>query len=170
MKGIRKAIDAVYSFLTYFGIITVLAMILIVAFNVFSRLTSGKTIGWGEEVALILMVWFSMIGLALGVKMKLHISIELFTMKLSDRIKTNVINRISNVCSLILGIVMFYFGIKLVQNGMTSTLPATQLPTSLEYIFAPISGFLICINSILDFFMVEQIDLNSKFSGGEQNA
>ena len=125
MKGIRKAIDAVYSFLTYFGIITVLAMILIVAFNVFSRLTSGKTIGWGEEVALILMVWFSMIGLALGVKMKLHISIELFTMKLSDRIKTNVINRISNVCSLIVGIVMFYFGIKLVQNGMTSTLPAT---------------------------------------------
>ena len=170
MKGIKKAIDAIYLFLTYFGIITVLAMILIVAFNVFSRLIFNKTLGWGEEVSLILMVWFSMIGLALGVKMKLHISIEIFTMKLSDKIKKNVIDRISHVCSLILGIVMLYFGIKLVKNGMTSTLPGTQLPTSVEYIFVPISGFLIYINSILDFFMVKQIDLDSKFLGGEQNA
>jgi len=29
---------------------------------------------------------------------------------------------------------------------------------------------LICINSILDSFMVKQIDLDSKFLGGEQNA
>ena len=60
----KKAIDAIYLFLTYFGIITVLAMILIVAFNVFSRLIFNKTLV-SEEVSLILMVWFSMIGLAL---------------------------------------------------------------------------------------------------------
>lgn len=168
---VKKVINTIYVIMAWFGVLTVLAMILIVSFNVFNRLLFRRTIGWGEEISLILMVWFSMIGLALGVKTNLHIAIELFTMRLPEKIKKHVINRISALCTTILGIVLFYYGIMLVQNGKTSTLPATQLPTSLEYIFVPITGFLITIDSVMKLITGDRGDgLGFNFHGGEKNA
>jgi TRAP-type C4-dicarboxylate transport system permease small subunit len=171
MNAVKKTSNAIHLFMTYFGILQLLAMTIIVSANVFCRFALGFTISWADEVPLVLVVWFSMISMALGVKMKLHISIEMFTMKLSDKIKKEVIDRISAAVTLIFGIVLFYYGILIVQNGMTSTLAATGLPTAVEYIFVPIAGFMIIFDSIMDLFLLDSAaEFELKLMGGEENA
>lgn len=149
MKAISKFFNAVHIFIGYVAIVQLLAMILIVSAQVFSRFITGSSIKWSDEVSLILMVWFSFIGLAIGVRQGLHISIELFTMKLSDKVKKNFIERLTHICTLIIGIILVYFGIKLAENGMMSTLPATGLPSAVEYLFVPVCGILVTYDSIL---------------------
>jgi TRAP-type C4-dicarboxylate transport system permease small subunit len=149
VKAISKFFNAVHIFIGYVAIVQLLAMILIVSAQVFSRFITGSSIKWSDEVSLILMVWFSFIGLAIGVRQGLHISIELFTMKLSDKVKKNFIERLTHICTLIIGIILVYFGIKLAENGMMSTLPATGLPSAVEYLFVPVCGILVTYDSIL---------------------
>lgn len=171
MKTFNKIVNGIYLIMTYFGIFLLLAMVIIVSVNVFSRFFTGSSFGWSDEVALILMSWFSMISMALGVKMKLHISIEAFTMKLSDKIRKNVIQKITDISMLFFAAILLYFGFLLVKNGMSSTLPATGWPSSLEYLFVPVAGFMIIISSILDLFNIsDDDDFDLYFMGGEKNA
>lgn len=171
MKLFRKIVNKIYLFMTYLGIFLLLAMVAIVSINVFNRFFRGSSFGWADETALILMAWFSMISMALGVKMKLHISIEAFTMKLPDKIKKNVIQKLADICMLLFSSVLFYYGLLLVKKGMLSTLPGTGLPTSVEYLFVPIAGFMIIINSIIDLFNLDKDDdFDEIFMGGKENA
>ena len=171
MNALRKIVNKIYLFMTYLGILLLLSMVMIVSANVFSRFFRGSTFGWADEMALILMAWFSMIAMALGVKMKLHICIEIFTMKLPEKIQKNVIAKITDVVMLVFGIVLLYYGILLVKNGMLSTLPGTGLPTAIEYLFVPIAGFMITINSIMDLFNLDNDDdFEQYFMGGDKNA
>lgn len=173
MNAIKKAINTLHVFMTYFAILQLLAMTIIVSTQVFCRFVLGFSISWAEEVALILVIWFSMISMAIGVKLRLHIYIELFTMKFSEKIKKNVILKITDAATLIFGGVMVYYGILLVQNGMTSTLPGIGLTSSTEYIFVPIAGAMIVYDSFMYLFNIEKDDdeFEHNLLGGEhQNA
>ena len=169
MKAVKKIFNGIFVFMTYFAIVQLLAMTLIVSTQVFCRYVLNFSISWVEEVALILMVWFSLIAMAIGVKKKLHFSIVLFTSKLSERVLNNVIRRITDVCCILFSFVLIYYGYLLMINGLMSTLPATGLPTSVEYIFAPISGVLIAYDSIMDLFGIDKQDkeFDRLIEGGE---
>jgi TRAP-type transport system small permease protein len=168
MKAIKKIFNAIHIFMVYLGIAQLLTMILIVSMQVFSRELFNYSFKWVDEVALILVVWFSFIGMAVGVKHGIHIAIELFTMKLSENIQKNVIAKLAHACTAIIGFVLIYYGIKLAENGLMSTLPATGLRTSVEYLFVPVAGVLIIYESIMDLFGIDKEDskLEEMFTGG----
>ncbi|NDL68858.1 TRAP transporter small permease [Anaerotalea alkaliphila] len=171
MSAIRKLLHPAYVFLTWLGILQLVAMILIVSVNVFYRYVMGRTFGWVDEVAILLVVWFSMIALALGVKMKLHIAIELFTNGLPAHFREQVLSRLSYGVTLVFGLVLFFYGIQLAKNGMSSTLPATGLPSTVEYIFVPVSGFFIALESLLDLADGGKGEhFENEFLGGGTNA
>ena len=169
MKVITKTFNAIYVFMTFFAIFQLLAMTIIVSAQVFCRVVLHFSIPWVEEVALILMVWFSMTAMAIGVKKRLHMSIELFTSKLPEHILKNVIRKITDVCFILFSIVLIYYGYLLAENGLMSTLPATGLPSAVEYIFAPIAGVLIAYDSIMDLFGIDKQDkeFDKIIEGGE---
>lgn len=168
MYAIKKFFNGIHTFMVYLAIIQLLAMTIIVSLQVFCRYFLGFSLRWADEVALILVIWFSFISLAIGVKNRLHISIELFTMKLPEKILKNYIMRLTYLCTLIAGIVMIYYGILLVQNGMMSTLPGTGFTSSVEYIFVPVSGVLVVYDSIMDLLGLDKCDshLEQEFLGG----
>ncbi|MCX7708440.1 MAG: TRAP transporter small permease [Clostridia bacterium] len=169
MKIIKKLFNGIHIFMGYFGVVQLLAMTIIVSVQVFCRFLLGFSISWAEEVSLILMIWFSMISMAIGVKKRLHIAIELFTMKLSEKVMKNVINKITDVCTIVFSMVLIYYGWLLVENGLMSTLPATGFRSSMEYIFTPIAGILIAYDSIMDLFGIDKEDESFEriFTGGE---
>lgn len=172
MKFIKNLFNGIHLCMVWFAILQLLSMTILISIQVFCRELLNFSISWVEEVALLLMIWFSFIALAIGVKEKLHISIELFTMKLPENILKNVIFRITYVATIFFGIVMVVYGFKLVENGTTSTLAATGLPTSVEYVFLPIVGVLIVYDSLMNLLQIDKSDryINEGFmKGGKKN-
>lgn len=168
MNGIKKVMNYVHLGMGYLAMLQLVAMVLLISVQVFCRYVLGFSISWVEEVSLLLMVWFSFIAMAIGVKNKLHIAIELFTMWLPQQIKRQIISRIADISIIIIGFVLIYYGILLVQYGLLSTLPATGLPAAAGYIFVPVTGVLITYDALMDLLgFAKEEDLLEKYFGKE---
>jgi TRAP-type C4-dicarboxylate transport system permease small subunit len=162
---VRKVFDYFYWFLILLAKIQFVAMCLITFVNVFCRYVLNRSIPWSEEVSLVLMIWFCFIGMALGVKLRLHISIEVFASILPKRLSKIILPKVIDLLVLIFGILMLIYGYKLIGYGMKSTLPATNLPTSVYYGAPVVSGLMIAYESF-----AHLLGLSKSEEGGVNNA
>ncbi len=170
MKVLNKLFFVIHQSLVTLAKIMMLAMVIIVATQVFCRYVLDFSIRWSEEVPLILMVWFGFISMAIGVKKRLHISIELFYSLFPDKMQF-VVGKIVDLLVALFGACMVYYGYNLATFTMTSTLPATKLPTGYLYAVLPLAGLLITYDSVMDFLgfdkIEEKTEIEKMVSGGE---
>ncbi|MDQ0059037.1 TRAP transporter small permease [Paenibacillus harenae] len=153
LKRIALAVDSLFE---NFALISIASMAIIVAIQVITRKLFNFVFFWSEEVTLLLMVWFSFMGIAIGFREKLHLAMDSFTNLLPKRFN-KVLDKIILVC-------VFAFGLYLVKNGWAftvlmneSTLPATKLPNSIMYLVMPITGVMICVYTFLQLIGIETI-------------
>ncbi|KRE36791.1 TRAP transporter small permease [Paenibacillus sp. Soil522] len=153
IKRIALAID---SFFENFALVAIASMAIIVAIQVITRKLFNFVFFWSEEITLLLMVWFSFMGIAIGFREKLHLAMDSFTNLLPKRIN-KVLDKVIQVC-------IFAFGFYLIKNGWEftvlmneSTLPATKLPNSSMYLVMPITGVMICVYTFLQLIGIETI-------------
>lgn len=137
--------------------IMILAMTIITAIQVFCRYVLDFSIRWSEEVPLILMVWFGFISMAIGVKKRLHISIELFFSMFPKKVQT-VVLKIVDTIILGFGIVMIYYGFTLAKFTMSSTMPATKMPTGYLYAVIALAGVMITYDTFMDLIGHTKLD------------
>lgn len=153
LKRIALAVDSLFE---NFALISIASMAVIVAIQVITRKLFNFVFFWSEEVTLLLMVWFSFMGIAIGFREKLHLAMDSFTNLLPKKFN-KVLDKIILVC-------VFAFGVYLVKNGWAftvlmneSTLPATKLPNSIMYLVMPITGVMICVYTFLQLIGIETI-------------
>lgn len=171
MALINKFFYKLHQVLVTIAKVMMIAMVIIVFTQVVSRYIFDTSIRWAEEVPLILMVWFGFISMAIGVKRKLHISIELFYNMFPDKMKWYIRKLVDALVGIFGGCMVFY-GFKLASFTMSSTLPATKLPTGWLYMCIPIAGILITYDTIMDFLGLDKIQEQEadKEEGGESDA
>lgn len=172
MQGINKVFYHIHQGLVQIAKVMMIAMVLIVFVQVICRYVFSFSIRWSEEVPLILMVWFGFISMAIGVKKRLHISIELFFNMFPEKVQ-KVILKVVDLLVTFFGLCMVYYGFKLAMFTMTSTLAATKLPTGWLYMAIPVSGLLISYDSLMDLLGIQknEEDINEKnINGGESDA
>lgn len=157
MTALKKAVNWLHLFFVTIAKIMLVFMTLLISVQVFCRYVLDFSIMWSEEVALLLMVWFGFISLAIGVSKKLHISIELFTNNLPEVVQ-KIVFKFCDVAILFFGVVMVIYGNKLMQTTMSSTLPATGLPSGITYAVIPIAGILVVYHSLMDLLGFDQFD------------
>lgn len=126
-----------------------LIMVIIISLNVFMRYVLNSGIRWAEEISLVLVVWFTFIALAHGVKAKLHINMNLLPSKIAQKLDP-LLKKISDIIILFVGYIMVYYGIKLVNVTSRSILPASNLPASDIYFPLILSGILIILNCLIE--------------------
>lgn len=155
-KTIKRIALAIDSFFENFALVAIASMVIIVAIQVITRKLFNFVFFWSEEITLLLMVWFSFMGIAIGFREKLHLAMDSFTNLLPKRIN-KVLDKVIQVC-------IFAFGFYLVKNGWEftvlmneSTLPATKLPNSMMYLVMPITGVMICVYTFLQLIGIETI-------------
>ena len=95
-----------------------------------------------------MLVWFSLIGMGIGVLEKIHISIEMFTSKLPEK-AIRVLEGIDHILIAVFGGAMVYYGALIMDMTKLSTMPATKLPSSVLYVILPLSGLLVLLNAVL---------------------
>lgn len=175
MKGVMKDMRVVDGFFRKFHLamvfiakLMILGMVIITVVQVFCRYVLDFSIRWSEEVPLILMVWFGFISMAIGVKKRLHISIELFFNMFPKPVQ-KVMRKVVDIIIIGFGLVMVIYGYKLAIFTMTSTLPATKMPTGMLYAIMPLSGLMIVYDTFMN-LIGHKTEEELEEVGGESNA
>jgi TRAP-type C4-dicarboxylate transport system permease small subunit len=148
LKGIVRFFDVLYEVSVAFARILLIAMLVIISANVFMRYVLNSGISWSEEIALVLVGWFVFIGLPMGVRKKLHISLHLWRRSIPKL--DMVLVRISALAVITLGVILFVYGNRLIGFAARSIMPVTELPSSLLYIILPLSSILLIYEGLTD--------------------
>jgi TRAP-type C4-dicarboxylate transport system permease small subunit len=164
MNTFKKYLDKTFQVLLHFAMLLLIAMVIIVFVNVVLRYGFSSGIKWGEEIPLVIVIWFTFIAMALGVKEDLHISITVFTLRANETIN-NILNILKYIIEVCIGIIIFRYGWLLTLNGLKSFLPATHISNAINYIILPISAIFIVGYSF--YYLIENIkDLKGTLKKG----
>lgn len=144
MERFKTILDAVFSWVLKLAMVLLVAMVLIVFVNVVLRYGFKSGIRWAEEISLVIVIWFTFISMALGVKENLHINISLLPRKLGYNFFV-ALDVLKNALQVFLGSVLVIYGWRLTLNGAKSRLPATHIPNSINYLVLPIVGIFIIL-------------------------
>ena len=124
------------------------ATVLVVSGTVVARYGFRTTPPWGEEVALLFIIWFSFLGASLATREGLHLSVEFVSDLLPRRCRAVVI-ALARLAVVGFGLFMVVAGISLVAATARQTLPATKLPVGYaSYLALPVSGVLISLQAL----------------------
>lgn len=144
LKGIKSFLDRLLVFVSLTGL---LAMILIIIYQVFSRQIFHHTPSWAEELSIMLFVWTSFLGIAYGFKARLHIGVsflvDLFPAKVQD-----AMDFLAKILVLGFGWVLVYYGMKFTVLMGGSTMAGTGLQTSYLYGVIPITGLYVIMYGV----------------------
>lgn len=163
-----RFVNLLHILLINFSKILLIGMILIVFANVVLRYVFNSGILWSEEVALLFEVWFIFLSLGLGVKQRLHISINMLPRNRIDPRLDKALDLLSELIFILVGIVLIIFGIRLTQFTMRSIMPATKWPAGILYMVTPLSGLLVIVESMLHILKLDTYDANiDRYLSGE---
>lgn len=147
MKALRLVKGFLDRLLVFLSLMALLAMILIIIYQVFSRQLFRVTPRWSEELAILLFVWVSFLGIAYGFKEKLHIGVTFIVDLFPTKVQT-IIDLFSKVLILLFGVVLVYYGWQFTALMGGSTMAGTGFPSSVLYASLPVTGFFVLLYGV----------------------
>ncbi|MBS3918717.1 MAG: TRAP transporter small permease subunit [Deltaproteobacteria bacterium] len=145
--------------------------LIIISVNVILRFGFNSGISWMEEISKdVLMTAFTFLSMAIGVKLDLHINVNLFPKKTPQWVGTALL-KLKHLILVAVGFVLAYYGTLLVFGIKARIASIPILPAYLQFIMMPLAGVLIAYDSIMNLFGFEtdHLYLDRKFmSAGEE--
>ena len=154
MAGWKKALLAVDSFVESFCLLSMLLMVLIVSLQVITRKFFNFVFFWSEEVTLFLLAWFAFMGIAIGCRENLHLSMDVLD-NLSYKGFLKALDKLIEASTFVFGVYLIIYGWEFTSLMSESTLPATKLPNSVLYVVMPLTGVMVCAYSLLQLFGID---------------
>ena len=140
----QNIMDYLARFVEFVMVSLTIIMIALVTYQVFERYVLHYTPPWSEELAVYLMIWFGIIGIAAGVRRKSHMALEYFADKMPQPVQKGL--RLFNyVIMLIYTSVLMYEGMNMVELTMSQKSPAIGLPVGYVYLALPVSAVLMVL-------------------------
>lgn len=131
----------------YFSVAGLFVIVAIVAFQVFGRYVMNDSPTWAENLALVLILYVTLIGAAVGVRDAGHIGMESLLILLPESPR-NKIEMLIHVLVAIFGGTMVYNGWILGESVASYKLANINLSEAVRYAPLVISGALIILFSI----------------------
>ena len=134
--------------------ISLVVMLITVFMNVVLRFCFNSGITWAEEIPRLLVILFSFLACAIGCRDHMHISVSILYNRFKDTSKFgHAVRRfmeiLADVAVLLCGIGLLYYGTLYIIRLRPGVLPMTGWPTWLQYLPAPLAGFLMTFDQIL---------------------
>ena len=134
-------------FLLIAAVAGLMAIVACVAFQVFGRYIMNDTPTWAEALALVLVIWVTMFGAAVGVRDAGHIGIESLLVLVPERVRVRLEIVIHALVG-IFGALMAYNGALLANSVMGYNIPTLGIPEGLNHVPVALAGVLILLFSI----------------------
>jgi len=141
--------------------------LVIITVNVILRYFFSSGISWMEEISKdVLMSAFTFLSMAIGVRLDLHINVNLIPKRAPHWVNTALL-KMKHLILAIIGFVFVYYGILLILGIRARIASIPILPASLQFIMIPLAGLLILYDSVMNLFGIEKDDhyLDRKFMG-----
>ncbi|HEX7465510.1 MAG TPA: TRAP transporter small permease [Usitatibacter sp.] len=135
----------------YFSVTGLFVIVAIVAFQVFGRYVMNDSPTWTENLALVLILYVTLLGAAVGVRDAGHIGMESLLVLVPEAIR-NKLEIVIHILVAIFGGYMVYNGWVLGASVWAYKLPNINLSEGVRYVPLIISGTLIvlfCIEHVI---------------------
>ncbi|WP_025773031.1 TRAP transporter small permease [Neomoorella thermoacetica] len=150
MDKLRAVFGCLRRLTEYCAMTLLTGMTVIITWQVFSRFFLGRTPSWAQELSLLFMVWLGFLSVAIGVQDDLHIKITLLTSLFPKRVQC-FLGYFNRVLTIFFGWFMLQQGFKFSQSMGGSLIPSLNIPSSVLYMAAPVTGALIVIYLLAEF-------------------
>jgi len=128
------------------------AITLVTVAQVFLRFVLNSPTSWSEEIALLFLIWFGLLAVAVGIRRHEHVAITF----LRDLLPLPLALALDYLAQLAMAGFMFtvmYYGADLIALTGVQVLPATGLPKSLLYFPAIAGGLLGIVNALANMIL-----------------
>lgn len=142
--GVLNALSTAALWLAGFGLV---AMTVIVAYQVMMRYVFNASPPWTEAGAIMIMSWFIFLGAAVGVRENFHMGFDVLLYVLPKGAKS-WLRAISDLAVFAFAAGMVFYGGELALRGWTVRIPVLGLPQTFTYLPVVISGFMMCLFSL----------------------
>lgn len=142
--GIASAIRAIVVGLA-------IAMLLVLALQVFMRFVMEQALSWSEEFALACFTWSMLLAMALGVRELIHVRMDV----LVDHFPQALRSLVERACALMIalfGLFLAWSGYNYTVDAFGTTSAAIAFPMAYLYAAAPVCGiftFLFALESLV---------------------
>lgn len=132
-------------------VIGIVIMVMVIFLQVVMRYGFNNSLSWSEELARIIFIWASWIGISLGQKKCEHIKITMLTEKLKGTAKVIVL-MLADICTLAILMVLLIKGIETTDKiaSLASITPALSVPKWVIYAAVPVSTTLMSVRVMKD--------------------
>ena len=139
----------------WLGVAGLVALLAAVSWQVFGRYVLNSTPTWAESLALLLVLYVTMFGVAVGVRNSGHIGLESLLVLAPDWLRIKIEVLIHSLV-LVFGAAMAYFCASLAESVWEYRLPTLGVSEGWKYIPAVICGTLIVLFSIEHIIAIAQ--------------
>ncbi|MFY8092836.1 MAG: TRAP transporter small permease [Niveispirillum sp.] len=120
------------------------AMTVIISWQVFGRFVLNSSPSWSEQAALTLMIWFVTLAAAVGVREGFHIRITMLEDSVGPRAR-KAMRVLADLVVGAIGAAMLYWGGDLVARTWGHVIPSLGLSRGFAYLGLPLAGGLIVV-------------------------
>ncbi|MFO1080183.1 MAG: TRAP transporter small permease [Reyranellaceae bacterium] len=131
----------------YVAVAGLLGIVATVALQVFGRYVLNDTPIWAESTALVLILYVTMLGAAVGVRDAGHIGLESLLVLAPDALRLRL-EVVIHVLVGTFGLIMAWNGAVLAESVMAYKIPTLGLPEGINHIPLVIAGVLIALFSL----------------------
>lgn len=131
----------------WLGILGLIAVIVAVSWQVFGRYVLNNTPTWAESLALLLVLYVTMLGVAVGVRDSGHIGLESFLVLAPDWLRLKM-ELLIHFLILVFGAAMAWSCASLAESVWSYRLPTLGISEGWKYVPASLCGILIVLFSI----------------------
>ncbi|MEL4014206.1 TRAP transporter small permease [Dryocola clanedunensis] len=147
LKPLKLAVDRA---IATFSVLVMVALVVCVVWQVFSRYVLNQPSTLTDELARFLMIWVGLLGASYTVGAQRHLSIDFLAMLLPEQKKPLLSMVVNTLILLFAGLVIVSGGLKLIDKTLaTGQLSAAmQIPMGYVYIVLPLSGAIMMLYSL----------------------
>jgi TRAP-type C4-dicarboxylate transport system permease small subunit len=142
-----KICSALARLCMWLGVLGLIAVIAAVSWQVFGRYVLNDTPTWAESLALLLVLYVTMLGVAVGVRDSGHIGLESFLVLAPDWLRLKMEFLIHGLI-LLFGAAMAWSCVSLAESVWGYRLPTLGISEGWKYVPASVCGVLIVLFSI----------------------
>lgn len=128
------------------GAVGLVAMAVIIGWQVFGRFVLDSSPSWTEQASLVLMIWYVMFAAAAGVREGFHIRIALLEERLGER--GRMLRRLIAAIVALMGLVFVIYGAQLCWGVRGNVIPSLGISRAIAYIPLPVAGLLMTLFAI----------------------
>lgn len=137
MNTLKKIYDIIFNIVEAAAVIFMSGMVIVAVYSVFMRYVMNSAPRWGDEIALLCMVWFGFLSAAVALKEDRHIRINFWNLFLPPKVH-KILEIVVHLIGLVTACVFFKYSLRLVSLAGMTRMTGSRLPLTYLYVSEPI--------------------------------